>query len=82
MEYAVQNGFFWLNCPLCGEPFGGHEVSDESGFAMVDGQMKVVCPTCQADGRAKYRTPEEQEALFLSRYRATDSAIQALEDLT
>jgi len=26
--YALTHGFFWLPCPICREPFGGHEWVD------------------------------------------------------
>ncbi|MFA5382229.1 MAG: hypothetical protein WC356_03620 [Candidatus Micrarchaeia archaeon] len=25
--YAETHGYFWLPCPICGKPFGGHEQS-------------------------------------------------------
>jgi len=28
--YAYAAGFFWLPCPVCGQMFGGHELSDYS----------------------------------------------------
>lgn len=27
--YAVAAGYFWLPCPLCDRPFGGHEWGDD-----------------------------------------------------
>ena len=62
--YAFVTGFFWMPCPLCGQPFGGHEWRD------IDGQpasvpdpsqpppgpyaaftSKGICPQCTRAGR-------------------------------
>lgn len=43
-------GFFWLECPSCGEMFGGHEVTDPISVQReIDDEAKyVVCPDCAA----------------------------------
>lgn len=38
--YATTSGYFWLPCPRCAEPFGGHEIVD-----VIAG----VCPVCTAE---------------------------------
>jgi C4-type Zn-finger protein len=30
--YAFTHGYFWLPCPICGEEFGGHEVTGSVPF--------------------------------------------------
>lgn len=50
-KYAHANGFFWLPCPVCGEPFGGHEVDWDAVHAFVDSQDApgygaLICPRC------------------------------------
>jgi hypothetical protein len=50
-KYARANGFFWLPCPLCGEPFGGHEVDWEAVHTFIDSQDSpgygaLICPRC------------------------------------
>lgn len=37
--FAKINSFFWLNCHLCDEKFGGHEFYGSN-------KMVGVCPTC------------------------------------
>ena len=51
-------GYFWIPCPVCGQPFGGHEwrminglassvhVPDEEGYY----SMRGICPKCTAAG--------------------------------
>jgi hypothetical protein len=54
--YADVMGYFWFPCPVCGEPFGGHEL-DENYVALEatakDGKAMatVVCPkeACKAE---------------------------------
>ncbi len=48
-KYARRHGYFWLPCPLCDEPFGGHEWND--GYGTIpdlkkSGRGEGVCPTC------------------------------------
>jgi hypothetical protein len=45
--YAAMTGFFWIPCPLCDRPFGGHE----SGGSIPDptrspGGGVVICSSC------------------------------------
>jgi hypothetical protein len=63
-EVARAAGKFWLPCPLCGTPFGGHEwtvinghrkdvpdkwTTDEMGIVeKISG--KGICPDCTAQG--------------------------------
>ena len=53
--YAKANGYFWLPCPLCGEPFGGHEWGHEAAASIpVPGKphmFRGVCKACAAERR-------------------------------
>lgn len=41
---ASWGGYFWLPCPICGEHFGGHEIS---GSLMTSWDSGVgVCKNC------------------------------------
>lgn len=51
--YAFWAGYFWLPCPLCNRPFGGHEITDKCcrQSARVQprkelGVFYVMCPLC------------------------------------
>jgi hypothetical protein len=44
--YAGWAGFFWLPCPLCGQPFGGHEAGGIIDAPGPPGSGRVICPTC------------------------------------
>ena len=46
-------GYFWLPCPLCREPFGGHEwrAGDALAGTHHSGTGKLVCPKCGDDAR-------------------------------
>lgn len=56
--WAAFFGYFWIPCPVCGKPFGGHEwrvinglsssvwIPDETG----DYTMRGICPKCTAAG--------------------------------
>lgn len=49
--YAWAFGYFWLPCPLCGEPFGGHEWKGPYQSIKKPGQGSQwsrvgVCPKC------------------------------------
>jgi hypothetical protein len=51
MAYAWFFGFFWIKCPLCDKPFGGHE----SGGAIPDpiegpGIGVSICSRCTRAG--------------------------------
>lgn len=48
--YALENGFFWMPCPLCRRDFGGHEWGDIGELPSIVG-CKAICPTCTAQGR-------------------------------
>lgn len=52
-KYAQEHGFFWVNCPACGEPFGGHEVPDDVPLLEMtvpdpegSTNLLVICPSC------------------------------------
>lgn len=42
--YAILGAYFWLPCPICGEYFGGHEVSGVLLDTSFSG--KCICPNC------------------------------------
>lgn len=53
-RYAQAWGFFWLRCPLCDRPFGGHE----SGATIPDpiegpGRGITICSRCTREGRGQ-----------------------------
>lgn len=61
---ARSGGYFWLPCPLCKKPFGGHEWTDINGHeasipkdwttdeaGVVELHMSTgICPDCTAQG--------------------------------
>ena len=56
--FAIENGFFWANCVLCGREWGGHEWRDIDGKpgAIPDpesgpGSFMGICPDCTRAGR-------------------------------
>lgn len=48
-RYAQAHGLFWMPCPLCDQPFGGHEIGDTipDPTRAPNGGM-VICPACTA----------------------------------
>lgn len=42
---ATLGGYFWLPCPSCGEPFGGHE-PDGKGIDQGNGRGLITCANC------------------------------------
>lgn len=55
--YAKAHGYFWLPCPVCKEPFGGHEWRRIEGLPAdvptpEAGPMAGVgiCPNCTRGG--------------------------------
>lgn len=56
-KFAKENGYFWLPCPVCDKPFGGHEIPfdplDVPMFVpdwQVPGQYVMICPDCVEAG--------------------------------
>lgn len=48
--WAVMWGFFWLPCPVCTRPFGGHETNGWGHTLWLrDGSGKMTCPRCPID---------------------------------
>lgn len=43
---AWAGGYFWKPCPLCGEMFGGHQISDRTTHVPTGcpGITYVTCP--------------------------------------
>jgi hypothetical protein len=47
--FATSHGYFWIPCPVCGRPFGGHELGDiVPDPASGPGRGKGICPACAA----------------------------------
>lgn len=46
--YATMNGYFWMPCPLCAEPFGGHEPGPLDEVTTGEHSAQMVCPPCGA----------------------------------
>ena len=47
--YARLHGYFWLPCPLCAQPFGGHEITDSIPDPIAGpGYWTMICPACSA----------------------------------
>jgi hypothetical protein len=45
--YAAAHGFFWLPCPLCDRPFGGHESGDSIPDPTRDPNSGLsICSQC------------------------------------
>ena len=43
---AFMGGYFWLPCPICREPFGGHEVRPNDTLMDTTYSGSGVCPKC------------------------------------
>lgn len=54
-ELAERNGYFWLPCPVCKEPFAGFE-HGEFSVMETPGSGTVACgkPECQAVAKKSY----------------------------
>lgn len=53
---ARLGGYFWLPCPTCSEPFGGHETGPGS-IPSGDTMSQMICPACTAEmGEVARRT--------------------------
>jgi len=57
--YAKRHGFFWLPCPLCDRPYGGHESAGSIPDPMhppksPDGPwyMIIICSQCTRVGKS------------------------------
>lgn len=56
--YAWFAGYFWYPCPICGEPFGGHEYRPGStSLWFAQGRGNVVCPkpACSVEAARRNR---------------------------
>lgn len=53
---AASCGYFWIPCPVCREPFGGHEWRDVDGLPSIvpdPGTRHLhlgICPDCTRAG--------------------------------
>ncbi|MCU0297313.1 MAG: hypothetical protein MUF33_02195 [Candidatus Nanopelagicales bacterium] len=54
--YAASRGYFWMPCPLCDQPFGGHEVCDTIPDP-TRGAGVMICPTCSEQRAARWSGP-------------------------
>lgn len=54
--YAWALGYFWLPCPICGEPFGGHELKDGDSWYQGNGSGVGVCPKPECSHEAYVRS--------------------------
>jgi transcription elongation factor Elf1 len=48
--YADNFGFFWLPCPICHKPFGGHEAAETSLMSTAS-SGQLVCQNCGKKAR-------------------------------
>lgn len=44
--FATSHGYFWLPCPLCGDPFGGHEAGDTIPDPTDPPLYACICSRC------------------------------------
>lgn len=44
---AHAGGYFWLPCPMCGEPFAGFETAPMLAVPVTDHTDACVCRTCE-----------------------------------
>jgi len=51
--YAKFRGYFWLPCPICGRPFGGHEKGGTLLRDVFNGWM--VCRGCTDEAERRNR---------------------------
>jgi len=48
-RFANERGFFWLPCPICGEPFGGHETVRGGILWKTEYSGEMTCPKCPGE---------------------------------
>jgi len=46
---AFLGGYFWLDCDLCGEKFGGHESHRCESLMSSPGLGTLTCPNCKEE---------------------------------
>lgn len=44
--YANFFGYFWLPCPICHKPFGGHEMAEGAYLMDTEARGWGVCKNC------------------------------------
>lgn len=65
-------GYFWINCPACGQMFGGHEWRDIDGkpsHIPVDsgpgwGTSRGICPDCTRKGLGRDSNAATYQAII------------------
>ncbi len=52
--YANILGYFWIPCPVCHRPFGGHEMGAGALYSPGSMHGQIVCrdPACEAEAEA------------------------------
>jgi len=52
--YAKAFGYSWMQCPICGDFFGGHEIADIKTNSVTDlkGNTWPVCPKAECNEEA------------------------------
>ena len=55
--YAKAFGYTWMQCPICGDYFGGHEISDKKTARVTDsnGNVWPVCTKSECIAEAVTR---------------------------
>lgn len=51
--WAFLNGYFWLPCPICNEPFAGFECGNDAIWKGNTGQSVCCKPSCCAEARQR-----------------------------
>jgi hypothetical protein len=44
--FAATHGYFWIPCPLCGQPFGGHEAGSSIPDPTNPPLYVCICSRC------------------------------------
>jgi hypothetical protein len=67
---ASLGGYFWLPCPICGEPFAGFEWGhdDDQTLMQTLHSGKGVCPKAACKSETRRRNEELYARLGLSRH--------------
>jgi len=75
-RYAKANGLFWLPCPRCGKPYGGHE------WRCKDSAYSVQCQRDPADDHGTCCPGSGDDAIVCSksRHRETQIGGRAVSD--
>lgn len=62
---------FWIGCPRCGRPFGGHQgYGTQREFPLAGGDsvnFRIVCPACVRDHQIQTGQPLPKKRFFKRR---------------